>query len=489
MNVVPWGNYWLPMLPMPNVLVAGLPGSGKTLFLRLLMQAILQQSNCRSMVYDPKRELIQYIDAMAPGRKIHILDPTDRDSSAWDVAADFPDHRDAPTLAGLFVNRRTEKSASGEFFEGAEKTVMTAIIRGLQRRAPGRWDLRDVILAALDESVAQQLIGNDCFAIAYLNKLKTATEAGQNVWLSFIVSLAKFEALAALWHNAKTKFSIKRDWMTNPSICVLGVSQADPEIFAPFNRTLLRRMKECLLGQPEHPASRTCVVLDELPTLGNVADVVGEILRMGRSKRVGVLTAFQDINTLHKEYTESGGKGLLSNFSEVAVFRCQMETAEWAAKLFGQTRWRRWTESYDPDPPSNNVPGAPYSPPSTKSTYQEHFEDDFLVRPTDFTDLPKPSKSAGVGLNGFLWSALYGRMKLSISSEELSRRLILPTPGTRDAFIPRCASDYELKAWEESELERLGFVRQQPQMNQDIVRPSDAKRERSSEDVDLRDFY
>lgn len=489
MKVVPWGNVWLPMLPMPTVTVAGLRGSGKTLFLRLMMQAILARRDVRSFVYDPKRELFEYLPAMAPGRKIYILDPTDRDSAAWDIAADFPDYDDALALADLFMRRREKATEAGKWFEKAEKTVMTGIIRGLQQKAPGRWTLRDVILAALDDSIARELVKDQHFANVALNRLKSGTEAGENVWLSFTISLADFESLAALWYNAKTSFSIERDWMKSPSICLLGVSQKDPETYAPFNRTFFRRIKECLLGQPERPDIRTCVVLDELPTLGNVADEVGELLRVGRSKRIGLLNAFQDVNTLYEKFTEQGAKSLLSNFSEVAIFRCQMETAKWAAELIGESRWRRWTESYDPSPPSRFEPGL-NSPP--KSTYQEHFERHFLVSPTAFSDLPKPSKAAKVGLHGYLLSSYYGRMKLSMSSENLSQRLVMPLPGTRDTFIPRPKSDFVLTPWTDAEMTRLGLHRAEltPNLN---ARPVTSKRSRRrrkpKRPVDLRDFY
>jgi hypothetical protein len=369
---------------------------------------------------------------------------------------------------------------------------MSGIIRGLQRRAPGRWTLRDIILTALDKSLVRQMMMEDCLARAAMEDLQNATEAGQNVWLSFRISLTKFDAIAALWHNAKTKFSIERDWMDSPSICLLGVSQKDPNTFAPFNQTFFRRLKECLLGQPEHPDLSSCVVLDELPTLGNVSDEVGELIRVGRSKHVGVLNAFQDINTLYEKFTENGAKSLLSNFTELAIFCCQMETANWAAEIFGKSRWRRWTESHDPDPPGRYANGAPFSPQFPKSTYQEYFEEEYLVQPTAFTDIPKPSKADGIGLLGYLRSSHYGRMKLSISSQELSRRLVMPLPGTREPFVPRNPSDYELKDWLEWERRNLNLEPAESGPNQSARRHTTKRRprhRRPTQRIDLRDFY
>ncbi|MCI0538823.1 MAG: type IV secretion system DNA-binding domain-containing protein [Verrucomicrobiales bacterium] len=79
----------------------GTTGSGKTLLQRLLMQSALTTvghgHGHRAVVYDAKQDTLSILSGMRIGCPVHVLNPLDARSVAWDMAADVESPAVAPS--------------------------------------------------------------------------------------------------------------------------------------------------------------------------------------------------------------------------------------------------------------------------------------------------------------------------------------------------------------------------------------------------------
>ena len=92
-NGFQWGRFPLPArAAYGHIAVVGATGSGKTLLQRLLMQSVLPkigaQNGQRALIYDAKQDIMSLLGGMDLSCPIHLLDPLDMRSVAWDIAAD-----------------------------------------------------------------------------------------------------------------------------------------------------------------------------------------------------------------------------------------------------------------------------------------------------------------------------------------------------------------------------------------------------------------
>ena len=110
---------WGPLLYQPHLaqerhfLVMGMPRSGKTTLLRLLLQSLHRMDDARVVVYDFKNELLPGLNP-SPQQPVtdsyHIINPYDARGSAWDIAKDV-DENSASTLAQILIPQRATTTA------------------------------------------------------------------------------------------------------------------------------------------------------------------------------------------------------------------------------------------------------------------------------------------------------------------------------------------------------------------------------------------
>ena len=144
-----WGMTSLPCSDTPaNFLVAGGIGSGKTITLRLLMQSALSPIgrglDHRALVYDAKGTLAPILRGMGLRCPLHVLNPFDRRGLAWDIAADVASPLAARQLAASLI---PEDESAQPFFGDAARDLLAAICLSFIKTAPGKWTLRDLLLA------------------------------------------------------------------------------------------------------------------------------------------------------------------------------------------------------------------------------------------------------------------------------------------------------------------------------------------------------
>src|SRR5262249_41503032 len=132
----------------------------------------------RALVLDGKREVLNYLDSLAPDVRVVVMDPTDERCSSWKMADDILDEDDANTLAEILVP--VNERASQPYFDDAARHILAAVVKALIRLKPGRWELRDIAYCLRSMDRIKALLsgteeGRDLVAL-YFSKLKTAQD-------------------------------------------------------------------------------------------------------------------------------------------------------------------------------------------------------------------------------------------------------------------------------------------------------------------------
>jgi type IV secretory pathway TraG/TraD family ATPase VirD4 len=346
---VVWGGKVHPDRLGPHYAVMGQNGSGKTLSIRMLMRSALAPQGKllhRALVYDPKLDFLPVLLALGiPEDRIHILNPFDRRSSAWDVAADIRSRAAARQLA---ANLFPTKERGLEYFTETPRTLMTELIDTLRTRAP-RWTLNDLVRLVASYRFVDVLARGGPRAQGALRAhiTENARDTASNILSTTQTGIEKYETVAALWARAdRPAVSLER-WMdaeAAPSIVLLGTYPEASESLLHINRSIFQRCSELLLMKGEYPADHTWFILDELRIAGEF-ETLPRTLLAARSKHGHFVIGFQDIHGLRDVYGPDKTEELIGQCHNIAILRLSSpESMEWASRYFGSQEW--WMPSY-----------------------------------------------------------------------------------------------------------------------------------------------
>jgi len=141
-----WGGNLHPGRLGPHFVLIGQNGSGKTLAIRLLMRSALApggELRHRVMVYDPKLDFYPILRGMGiPESKIHILNPFDVRSEAWNIAADIKTSAAAREFAGHLL---PQEKGEHPYFANTPRALVAELLDTLRTRAGTKWTLNDLV--------------------------------------------------------------------------------------------------------------------------------------------------------------------------------------------------------------------------------------------------------------------------------------------------------------------------------------------------------
>ena len=334
-----------------HFLVAGVPGTGKTIAFRALCESVFNPGlrrvlggSDRAIVYDPKQEYAPILDLMAvPSDEIAILNPFDRRCHFWNLANDYTDPASAAQLAKSIIPVR--ENLSQPFFAKASAAILAAVISDHIRTNPGRWDLADIIQDCLSEdSVRERLRSadrNPYNRAALTSMARGDTSASVLAELSTAVS--DFLPIASRWRKAKQEgrsLSISQFLNLKSGLIVLGANRQYSESLSCINRLFLKRFSELSLDNPDNSLwngeNRIWLLLDELKELGKVQNLA-ELISKGRGMGICAVLGFQDISGLKEAFGEHSAKEITACCHHKLFLKLGGESAEWASKSIGQT--------------------------------------------------------------------------------------------------------------------------------------------------------
>ncbi len=464
---------------LENCLTVGSVGSGKTLIIERSMFSLLKGSGYRSLVYDPKLELLPVLAGLGRWEDVRILNPFDARSYCYDIAEDFED----PVAARQFANLLIPDNAFGKddgFWIQASREMVYGVITSL-------------ILCAREKSFTFADVIRGCLSKPYLKFFleQEKTRSGvpfyegtrirdsflegddrliKNLMSSLGAYLGVYAPLAAAWQKSyegsesepARRFCFK-NWIKGNELAVLGNDESARAAIDPINRILISRAVEITLSQDDLKPEQvdlgenfTFFWFDEIREAGRL-DSLPRLLLKGRSKGASVFLGLQSNGGLSAVYSPEVAAEMLGQFGCIGVLRLNdPTTAMWASDVFG----RAVVDSKSKGTSSSN---DGMSRSAQISEVERH-----LIQSAEFLYLPKTNKENG--LTGYFRNS-YRRVSDGFRdhidwdpdiSQFLAQR---STERAHRAFEPRDKRELYLLPFTKKDWARLGFAGDPPELH------------------------
>jgi hypothetical protein len=464
---IPWGGIMLPhSAANQHFMVAGTIGSGKTLTIRMLMQAVLpligMMPNRRAVILDPKQEYLPYLNGMDLHCPITIVNPFDIRCSAWDIARDCTTPAAAREIASIFIPL---DGGQNRFFYDSSRHIITGIITVLIKLYGQKWTLLDLIRILRDKAAIKAMLEKTPETRDILNYCEH-DDVFKDIHSTILTQIAPYETIVAAWGHAPRKFSLS-EFVRSESILLLTLVEEIREPMNAIYHVLFKRLSEFLLSQSENTSRQTWLFVDEAKEAGEL-DGLGRLLTEGRSKGVCVVFGFQDVQGLQETYKEKLANELLGQCAHKAILRTHnAAAAEWLSQLIGEYETLEQTVSF-PIQGAVNVRDPVRAKSGTKQNVNDSISKRQLILASEIMNLPPVNKKNG--LVGYYLTPNVGCYMTKLRWKLLKDR-ILP-PGRAKSFKPRPASHQYLPPFSNDDLTRLGI-----ELSRHYSHPHDADKE------------
>lgn len=343
-----WGGRFISFsAACKHFLAVGSTGSGKTVLVSLLMKEVMReiaspgQANARALVYDSKTDLLPLIKGMGvPEEKIVVLDPFDSRVSAWDMAADITDPMQADDVASILIP--TDRSDNNSYFSDTARRLLAGIIEVFIDSAPGRWTLRDLILAVKNPD-RLKIILRSSEETQDLEQHFEPSKTFASVNSTLSGHLRKYRSIAAVWHHAKSRKFAIREWVKSQQVVVLGNNAKAKEPILRLNSLIFSEVAKEILSNPGRSSAENWLFLDEFGDLGELNSLV-DLMKLGRSKGASVVLGTQDIADIDFVYGKDRSRTILGNAQNLGIVHInssQPETQAWASEVVGEQQYIR----------------------------------------------------------------------------------------------------------------------------------------------------
>lgn len=423
-----------------HVAVVGATGSGKTIIQRLLMQSTLpligRGLGHRALVYDAKQDVLSVLSGMRLPCPVHVLNPMDARSLAWDMAADITCPASALQAATALIPEA--KNDSNPFFSAAARHLLYGAIVGSILTRDRDWNFSELLLTMRNPVRLRSLLESTT-TTDFLTQYFEHPATFQNILSTVLTHLCPFEVIAAAWQKSTNRICLT-NWIQNESVLVLGNDEANRTSIDAMNRLIFRRLSELILTQPElrsEESRRTWLFLDEVREAGRL-EGLPRLLTKGRSKGAAVVLGFQDIAGLREVYGQNVADEIVGQCSTKVFLRLNSpETAAWASRVIGSREVIEGNRGSSKD--------LRFSV-STLGRNSESVSHSVATRPlvleSEFFGLPETNPKNG--LTGFFLNPVTGVFRDEIPGSWISENL-LPISMETTNFLPRPVSDQYLQ--------------------------------------------
>lgn len=290
-----------------NILLLGGHGSGKTGWLRGLIEQLLERPG-KTFILDVKGDMV----AGLPLDQFILVAAADARSWAWDAAADLRTRMHAAEFASKIV----AAAEHDPMWADAARAILADLIVYLQKQ-PERWgwpELAELILSPPAQiKVALSSIEAPSATLITFNadneESRTVLSILTTLW---VAALTQIVPLADAWREvpADRRFSI-REWTRQdgslPDTLVFQKSAEYPELSSAIGAHIVDAIAAFVLSPDRTPADRGsyAMVLDEFPELGIAAKHLPRLLALGREAGVTTIATLQDLGQLEEIYGET----------------------------------------------------------------------------------------------------------------------------------------------------------------------------------------
>ena len=282
-----WGGIKVPLEAKHyHGLIVGVTGQGKTTLLKPVMQVFMwyinrlsvlpvgdpRRKTCRgtrALIYDGKTDLLPVLYGMNLCCELYLINPRDRRTAGWDLAADLDgDDEAAEELIWIIIPERNE---SDIFFSQAARMILKGILFFFMNHATRdpetgipQWDLLDVVNATRNDRVLKSILsGNEDSKHLIARYFETdAKKTTDNIMMTLDTCVGRYKGIADAFRKAKKKVSL-RHWLQNEYIIVLGNDETARAQIDLVTQAFFHRATQLALGQPGKPDTDTDFFLDE----------------------------------------------------------------------------------------------------------------------------------------------------------------------------------------------------------------------------------
>lgn len=449
-----FGGVRLPLkAAVQHLMFAGATGSGKTLSLRLFMQCVLPSitphSGKRAIIHDYTRTMLPLLHGMGVRANIQNLNLFDARAAAWAIAQDIRTLADAAELAAILAPEPGANEKSDKFFREASQALLEGMTVFLQRHAPGKWTLRDLVIGLSSIELATALLMSDPVTQHYIGVLGSENTSA-NILSSVLVEIRSYRIIAALSDLAPTTFSL-RQWLEGGHILLLGSSTQAEKTLSALNRLIFTRAVQMLIEHSEArsiPEPESFFILDELPQLGRLHRLVN-LAEVVRARGGSIALCFQSYSRVCEIYGRESAAAILGMCRNKAVLRFdEPETSKWASDLLGEAQILRKNATYQ------HPEGAEKLDAWRKYGLSETVTIEQAVLPSEFRKIPPVDD--GEGLTGY-YLAAQRTWKHCYPDADLQELLIPENPAV-PGFLPVPDHYQELRPWDETDWQRLNIT-------------------------------
>lgn len=311
-----------------SVLVAGSPGSGKTVLLSHALDRILERGD-RVLVYDFKGDFLSRY--YQPGRGDLLFNPLDERCAPWSLWNEIETATDIDSIAASLLPEPPPKT--DPFWVEGARDILAAVLHTLNAEGDTTHQaIWDAITMPSDELYARMrgVTGAEVGA-QHISQPDGKQVAGL---MSELLQHAKcFRYLAGIdgpWRVG--------DWVhgDRPGVLFVANYAKTRSTLRPVLSLLIDLVATELLSLPDDPERRVFFVLDEFGTLQRLPKMV-ELLTLARSKGGSIWIGIQDIGQLDRQYGPELRGTILNACGTTVSFRLKDPTsADVMSKAFGE---------------------------------------------------------------------------------------------------------------------------------------------------------
>lgn len=339
-GLIPWGKLFVRRANETlHYVILGNTGSGKSTWLEVMMSIVLSgvgvDRDLRGMVFDAKRDLIPFLEAL--GIPYKILNPLDQRCVAWDIGHDIRGEGMAGEFAALLVEELHGGKQKGDnkYFYDAAKLAITAAIVCLQRAMGYEWTFRDLINALETKEVFDHLLHTYHPRPHHFDEFLKGKKTDRDEVLTTVKSLLQqYSVVAARWDAATEKFSWN-DWIKGEYLLVFGSDHVYEDAIKKTNTLLFRFGVSYLNNLSPSSTRRIWIFIDEATASGRLIKLE-TVLALGRSAGVCIAIACQNVSGFINEYGELLFKSIFGLARHKAFFPLDSDSAELISKYIGE---------------------------------------------------------------------------------------------------------------------------------------------------------
>lgn len=331
-----------------HFLFAGCKESGKTLAQRLLLAdplcEIKQGSDSRAVIFDSNGKVLAFLHHIKVTAPIYTLHPGDGRTFSqhrirpvrWDVAGDLT----TAARVRIFVAALIRIDPENEFYSGAARMVLSAVIESFMRHSPGKWRFSDLWNATLRGSIVKEVLRRDSNGQKVLTDFldEHDEDSAEKVFATLRSEMKRFEPVAGLWQRRSESLSLTK-WLKSESILLFGPDYDGrmKSALDAINGVMMAVLAEGIDEQTDSKSRRTWVWLDDAHTAGPLLRHVPQ-LGAGAAKGVCLIVAFREVETFRQATGEAElADQIVSLCRNKAFLRMESaESAEWAAQLVNE---------------------------------------------------------------------------------------------------------------------------------------------------------